>query len=162
MSFLRQRNFDSQKVDAWRGDLDLMPGDQLGCDVSGYTRPQTSRKPPIVQVIRRTPTYVSCPDVLGVVSRDEFDNLLNIYENNQSYYRYLLEENLMHLDDIKKYITQLEHWFMCILEPFDDDEVKEREAHKIENRISYYCDPFFSEFVSEPSEQIFKFIKKRK
>lgn len=69
------------------------------------------------------------------LSYDEFQDLLDIYENNQMYHRNNVEE-----------LKKLEKWFCSIKEPYPPIptesnliEWRERERRRLRNSISDYC-----------------------
>ena len=104
------------------------------------------------------------PDVRGRVSAHVFDNLLSLYENNQVYYQERIDDHSLDKSTISSLLTQLEHWFICIIEPrpriADDIEAwKERERNKCLNGRSAYCDPELYEYVERAPVSILSFIR---
>lgn len=88
--------------------------------------------------------YKPLPNVQGRVAAIYFEELLSIYENNQVFYQDRLDDNTMELAVIKSGLTELEYWFMRIIEPQAADDVtawREREQLKLTKGYSAYCDP---------------------
>lgn len=103
------------------------------------------------------------PTLTGMVSPGDFEDLLNLYENNQVYYQEHLNNKTMCIADIEKYLTELEHWFIKVIEPssYSDDLESwiEREKSKSETGYSPYCDPELYPFIKPATQNIKKFIK---
>lgn len=91
------------------------------------------------------------PSCSGIVSARQFEDLLSIYENNQVFYQDRIDDKTMSADDIKRRLTELEWWFMKIIEPRphmnDVDSWIEREKFKTENGRTSYCDTTLYEWV---------------
>ena len=88
--------------------------------------------------------YRLLPKIQGRVTAVQFEDLLNIYENNQVFYQDRLDDKQISLPDIEQGLTQLEHWFMRIIEPVPTNDVeswKQREQNKTLKGYSAYCDP---------------------
>jgi hypothetical protein len=87
-------------------------------------------------------TYKELIPLSGIVTREQFENALTIYENNQVYYKEMLEKNKITFDEFKKGLNELEQWFIVIIEPAstDYDEWREFEKSKLRNGYSKYCD----------------------
>ena len=83
-------------------------------------------------------------NISGHVSRKRFEEALGIYENNQVYYQDRMDDKKLDINTIKRSLTELERWFLNIIEPKPIDDVeswKEREEFKLTKGISSYCDP---------------------
>lgn len=88
--------------------------------------------------------YRLLPKIQGRVTPVQFEDLLNIYENNQVFYQDRIDDKQVALVDIEHGLTQLEYWFMRIIEPVPTNDVeswKHREQTKILKGYSAYCDP---------------------
>lgn len=104
-------------------------------------------------------------NISGVVSIENFEIALAIYENNQVFYQDCLDNSSLNIDDIKIQLTNLEHWFMAIIEPkpkliIEIDEWRKRELFKLTNGYSSYCDPLLLSYISPPSNELKQFIAK--
>ena len=99
------------------------------------------------------------PIIDGHVSKTIFDEMLSIYENNQVYYQDRIDDKRMTLDEISQALTTLEHWFILIIEPKEEDNIeswKERERKKLTG-ITAFCDPDLHQYItSAPPHIIFK------
>ncbi len=78
--------------------------------------------------------------------RYNFNEALSIYENNQSYYLDLIENNIEKVNLIIKDVEALERWFLFVKEPkpINEDDIEEwnkREQFKIVYGYSKYFDP---------------------
>jgi len=107
------------------------------------------------------------PAISGNVSHDVFEYALSIYENNQVYYQDRIDDCKLDTETIKQKLTELEHWFMCIIEPnapgnHADDIIarKEREEFKLNRGISRYCDPELYPYITPANTDIRSFICK--
>ncbi len=88
------------------------------------------------------------PEIIGLVDYNTFENVLDIYENNQTYYCNKLNGLNTSMEEYSVIIhelTQLEKWFGLIIEPLPDDEEdiydwRRRESNKIKNGYTIYCD----------------------
>ena len=97
----------------------------------------------------------------GKVNFQQYEDLLEIYENNQVYYQDCIQNGSMTYDQLCVSITELEHWFICIVEPynyedFDEDEYdewKNRELFKLKKGYSGYCDPELYFYIQQPLPQ---------
>jgi len=105
------------------------------------------------------------PKIHGKVSHDIFEEALSVYENNQVYYQDRIDDHGLDAPTIKQKLTELEHWFMHIIEPSvkgrDQDEIearKEREQSKITRGISAYCDPELYPYITPAGKEIRAFI----
>lgn len=111
--------------------------------------------------------FRECPKLSGLVTQEQFDECLDVYENNQVYYQQKFEDQTIDIDVFRKKISVLEEWFICIIEPKptgsrQDSEVeewREREKEKLQNLYSSYCDPDLYEYLLRPPEQFTRFIK---
>ena len=98
------------------------------------------------------------PPITGRVSPSTFENALSIYENNQVYYQDRIDDGALDVPNIRKRLTELEHWFISIIEPVPDDirdieSRKSREQFKISNGLSAYCDPELYPYITRaPAE----------
>lgn len=104
------------------------------------------------------------PNITGKVSRKLFDEALQIYENNQVYYQDRIDEDDMDKPTISKYLTELEHWFMCIIEPRVPDDVegwKQREKSKLTKGVSAYCDPEVYPYIKSLPADVKLYIKQQ-
>lgn len=84
------------------------------------------------------------PQLTGCVSKRQFEEALSIYENNQVYYQDRIDDHVLDIPTIRTRLTELEHWFMLIIEPKSTDDInawKNRERSKLTKGISGYCDP---------------------
>lgn len=95
-------------------------------------------------------------NISGKVSSKEFETALQIYENNQVYYQDRIDNKDMDLSVIKYSLTQLEYWFLLIIEPMSNtiDDVREREHFKLRKGISSYCDPELYNYITPATPQI--------
>jgi len=108
--------------------------------------------------------YKPIPLIEGLISYDEYEELLAIYENNQVYYQEKLDDMSISLDEIKCGLTVLEYWFITIIEPEpldkrDVDDWKNREKDKFIKRRSPYCDPLLYEYIDPAPIQIINTLK---
>ena len=100
-------------------------------------------------------------NVSGLVSSNIFEDALLIYENNQVYYQDRIDDHCIDLPTIKICLTKLEHWFLCIIEPKDNDDVAawiNREHYKITKGITTYCDPELHQYITPAPIHIINFI----
>lgn len=86
-------------------------------------------------------TLYSLPNIAGFVNIDTFYQMLSIYENNQQYY--LVHWNDYDYDVFRQHISQLEQWFIHIIEPIPIERHMysywfERENSKYLGS-SFYC-----------------------
>jgi len=107
-------------------------------------------------------------NIKGKVNFDEYDELLEIYENNQVYYQDCIQHETMTYDQLCDALTELEYWFICIVEPYnyreyDEDEYDEwktREQFKYNKGYSGYCDPELYFYIKQPLPlEIINYIK---
>jgi len=110
-------------------------------------------------------TFRECPKLSGLVTQEQFEQCLDIYENNQVYYQQKFEDHVIDEETFKKKISVLEEWFICIIEPKpntrETDEIiewREREKDKLKNLYSSYCDPDLYEYLIRPSDKFTKYI----
>ncbi len=70
--------------------------------------------------------FGAIPNKSGKVTAGTFDKLLSIYENNQVYYQDKIEDGSISTEDAIKGLTDLECWFMMIIEskPKDKSEIE--------------------------------------
>jgi hypothetical protein len=81
----------------------------------------------------------------GLVNARQWEEALTLYENNQGYYQDRKETGDLSEEALRAGLTQLEHWFLLIVEPRpkDKEEVpawQVRERHKQEKGITAFCD----------------------
>lgn len=107
-------------------------------------------------------------NIKGRVTLEEYEELLEIYENNQVYYQDCIQNGSLTYDQLCEAITELEYWFICIIEPYDyenydaDDyeDWKTREQFKINKGYSGYCDPELYFYIKQPlSQDVINYIK---
>lgn len=131
--------------------------------VTGKTPIGTIVKVPTSKTkIKHLTKFEELPDIRGIVSKEIFETMLEIYENNQGYYQDKLEEGNVHISIIKQGLTKLEHWFAMILEPVDPEDIDDwlgRESHKIEKRITIFCDEHLAKYCDPIPDKIVKFIR---
>ena len=97
-------------------------------------------------------------NIKGEVSLEKYEDLLEIYENNQVYYQDCIENGSLTYDQLCTCLTELEYWFICIIEPYDysdydvDEhaEWKTREQFKVNKGYSGYCDPELYFYIQQP------------
>lgn len=90
-------------------------------------------------------------NVVGKVSSEVFEEALLIYENNQVYYQDRIDNNDLDIKTIQDRLTELEYWFLCIIEPRSNDNITdwiERERTKLIKGISAYCDPELYPYIT--------------
>jgi hypothetical protein len=99
--------------------------------------------------------YKECPKIQGYVNHDQYEELLSIYENNQVYYQDCIESGSLGESTLKSKLSELEYWFLCIIEPKpqedDKDEIeswKMRETNKLENGYTSHCDPDLHKYIN--------------
>lgn len=63
----------------------------------------------------------------GKVSKELFDQCSNIYENNQLHFLEGYDKGIYTDEELKKYVSLLEEWYICIIEPEGEDDWYERE-----------------------------------
>lgn len=112
-----------------------------------------------IQAVREHNSIIlkALPNVKGIVTCDIFEEMLRIYENNQVYYQDRIEDHTIDIDTIKYGLTQLEHWFMNIIEPCpnndniyldqDIEDWKSRELFKKCNGMTSYCDNELHKYI---------------
>jgi len=111
-----------------------------------------------------TNQLLQLPKIYGKVSIKLFEEALSVYENNQVFYQDTIDDKSLDIPTIKQRLTELEHWFMCIIEPFsggdkqEHEAWQERERFKIIKGISSYCDPELYPYITPAGEQIKAFI----
>lgn len=89
--------------------------------------------------------------VSGIVSTKKFEKILAIYENNQVYYQDCMDNNELDIEVIKSKLTELERWFMKVIEPKPTDDIEawhERQNFKAQRGISAYCDPNLHKYIT--------------
>jgi hypothetical protein len=107
-------------------------------------------------------SYRQVPALRGHVTHTQFEDALSAYENNQVYFQDRLDNKDMPIADINRHLTELEHWFMCIIEPRPRDDVddwRRREASKIANKFSAYCDPELHKHIQPAPESVINYIR---
>jgi len=105
------------------------------------------------------------PKIYGKVTHKTFEKALSVYENNQVFYQDKIDDKTLDINVIKERLTELEHWFMCVIEPVptmkNEEEIKEwkeREKFKINRGISSYCDPELYTYITPAGDEIKAFI----
>ncbi|CAH6421725.1 Hypothetical protein HVR_LOCUS1365 [uncultured virus] len=97
----------------------------------------------------------------GRVSVKIFEEALQIYENNQVYYQDRIDDRDLDLPTVRARLTELEQWFLCIIEPKPIDDIPswiDRERNKLIKGISSYCDPELYPYIVPASAHVLKFI----
>jgi hypothetical protein len=106
-------------------------------------------------------------NIKGKVTLELYEESLEIYENNQVYYQDCIQNETLTYDQLCIYLTELEYWFICIVEPYDYDnydpdehsEWKSREQFKINKGYSGYCDPELYFYIKQPlTQEIIRYI----
>ena len=108
-----------------------------------------------------TNEYKAVPEIYGIVDKDLFECALLIYENNQVWFQDAIDNCSIDDNTINKYLSALEQWFMCIIEPIDYEDYNSwmiREQTKILKGYSSYCDPELYHRIFQPSEQVISYI----
>jgi hypothetical protein len=100
------------------------------------------------------------PNIVGRVSHTVFEEALTVYENNQVYYQDRIDDHKLDMETIRSRLTELEHWFVCIIEPRPRDDIdswRERELSKLTRGTSSYCDPELYKYIRPlgPHQQLF-------
>lgn len=98
-------------------------------------------------------SYRPLTKMSGRVSVSTFEEALSIYENNQVYYQDRIDDKTLSENQIKHGLTELEHWFIHIIEHQPKDKCDqeawiERENIKLSKGISAYCDPELYKYIS--------------
>lgn len=99
--------------------------------------------------------------IRGKVTKKQFETALSIYENNQVYYQDQIDSKSVDMTIIQTGLTELEHWFMCIIEPRTPEDLegwKAREKNKITKGVSSYCDPELYPYIRSLSVDQRNFI----
>lgn len=104
------------------------------------------------------------PNISGKVSHKDFEEALSIYENNQVYYQDRLDDKSIDVKTISQRLTELEYWFICIIEPKpliqeDVQQWRDRELFKIKNGLTSYCDPEVHKYITKAGPDHIKFIQ---
>lgn len=102
------------------------------------------------------------PALAGKVSPIQFEEALLIYENNQVYYQDRIDDKSIDMNTIRTRLTELEHWFICIIEPRALDDInswRERELSKFSRGISSHCDPELHKYIRPIDSQQQQFIR---
>ena len=97
----------------------------------------------------------------GKVTRNKFEDALEVYENNQATYLDMLERGWSK-KEISSELTNLESWFICIIEPkpkskADIHDWENREKKKLSGK-SAYCDPDCEELITPLPPQIMSIV----
>lgn len=103
------------------------------------------------------------PNLIGCVSSAKFEEALEIYENNQVYYQDRIDDHQMDINTIKRNLTELEYWFIKIIEPRPSDkndieEWKNREQTKLDTGRSSYCDPELYPYITPAPTHILNVV----
>jgi hypothetical protein len=99
----------------------------------------------------------------GLVDQAYFDQALAVYENNQVYYQERLENKTIDPNYAKRCLTDLEWWFMRIIEPMQNEEHQdwlERERSKLSTGRSPYCDSELHKYIDVADAGTLTVIKK--
>lgn len=105
-------------------------------------------------------------DVTEVKDINNFNKMLELYENNQNFYAEKLENHDITKEELSKELTILEEWFCNIVEPkpknsYDVDDWKYREQFKIENGFSVFSDENLREFIHPLKKELLDNIKNK-
>jgi len=106
--------------------------------------------------------YKQVINIEGLVSYDMFEEALSIYENNQVYYQDRIDDKSLDINSIQIGLTELEYWFVCIIEPKQHDDIaawKDRELFKLNKGRTSYCDPELYKYITVFPEQLRNKIK---
>lgn len=98
----------------------------------------------------------------GLVKQEDFDKALSIYENNQVYYQECIDRCLLTKKELEEGLSNLEYWFMAIIEPGNIDDVmgwRERELGKLTRGYSGYCDPELYSYIRKIPPNIANVIR---
>lgn len=92
-------------------------------------RAELDIKHELVQEVLEEIGFYSMPEIVGRVNRETFEHCHNIYENNQLHFLEGIESKVYTKEQAKEYLSRLEEWFLCIVEPEPelDSEWFERE-----------------------------------
>lgn len=101
--------------------------------------------------------------ISGKVDEKTFEKVLEIYENNQVFYQDKMDNNEIDHSTLCEKLTELEHWFICVIEPKPKDKIGitdwiEREKYKLLTGYSKYCDTELYEYIRPAPENIKNFI----
>lgn len=131
--------------------------------VTGKTPLGTLISVPTVCHTKYETKLLPLPEVKGVVSREKWNEALSVYENNQVYYQDRLEDGKMSFAALRSGLTTLEHWFACVLEPVDEEELDswlERQKYKLYNRVTIFCPEELKRFVEPLPGYVLDFVRK--
>lgn len=103
--------------------------------------------------------------ISGYVNEECFEKVLEIYENNQVFYQEKLEDGEMSVDMAKEKLTELERWFVCIIEPKpkSNSEVPDwilREEYKLNTGYSSYCDKELYCYITPISDHVKNYVRR--
>jgi len=93
-------------------------------------------------------TYKALPAIQGLVSKEQFEDALAIYENNQVYYQECIDNQTISQEDITQGLVQLEQWFVALVEPDSIEGASERRLFLQNKGVSAYCDPEIYPYLS--------------
>jgi hypothetical protein len=103
------------------------------------------------------------PSEHGLVTKQKFEEFLSIYENNQVYYQEEIDDKTMDMEFIKRKLTELEHWFIAVIEPRPHDDVeawRHRENSKLIKGYSPYCDPELYTYIKQAPLDLLSLVKR--
>jgi len=110
--------------------------------------------------------FIECPKLTGLVSQEKWEEVLQIYENNQVYYQECFQQREMKREQANQKFTLLEQWFMLIIEPLpstgskeDYEAWKNRELNKLKTGHSEYCDSEIYPFLGPLDINVKKFLQ---
>lgn len=114
--------------------------------------------------------YKSCLKFSGEVSEEIWNEIVDIYENNQNFFynKFINEE--IEEEKYIKYINDLERWFCAVIEPniienntLEDVYVEKdrnyRENYKIINSRSFFCKKEIEEIILPFPQELINYIK---
>ena len=107
------------------------------------------------------PNLMNFPEFTGIVNPKEFTKALEVYENNQSFYKYCWVNGLYSESEIKTFLTTMEHWFICIIEPRPINDVEDwvvRETQKLKSGVSSYSDDNLRSMIGVLPENVKRYI----
>lgn len=100
--------------------------------------------------------------VRGPVTREVFQQCYNIYENNQCHFLEGYENSIYSEVQLNTYLSQLEEWFICIIEPNDEGEDMDWYQREIVSKYTCFCSSYcladLRKFVSVRAE-VFSYLR---
>ena len=104
--------------------------------------------------------YKTLINVKGIITSEIFEEVIDIYENNQEFLINMVEidDNNKMINTIKE-INDLEIWFLQIVEPKPDNCIYNkdwiyRESFKLKNGYSFYCLKKLHMFIKKINKHI--------